>query len=182
MVNYYCPNDKKLSLDTIQTSDSKYLMVGDFNSQSQSWGYNTIGQRGETIEDWEDEHHRILVNDPTDTPTFYSRRWHKTTTPDIAFWTDDIHKNINRNVCDQLGGSDHRPVILSITETTTPVHSQLPRWNYKKANWEIFETCTDELKTDIVTEGKNINNVVNIFNASIVKAAKESIPRGVRKD
>jgi hypothetical protein len=24
-VNYYCPNDKKLSLDTIQTSDSKYL-------------------------------------------------------------------------------------------------------------------------------------------------------------
>jgi hypothetical protein len=62
------------------------------------------------------------------------------------------------------------------------VHSQLPRWNYKKANWEIFETCTDELKTDIVTEGKNINNVVNIFNASIVKAAKESIPRGVRKD
>ena len=51
MVNYYCPNDKKLSLDTIQISDSKYLMVGDFNSQSQSWGYNTIGQRGETIED-----------------------------------------------------------------------------------------------------------------------------------
>jgi hypothetical protein len=35
VVNYYFPNDKKLSLDTIQTSDSKYLMVGDFNSQSQ---------------------------------------------------------------------------------------------------------------------------------------------------
>jgi 4-hydroxyphenylpyruvate dioxygenase-like putative hemolysin len=79
-------------------------MVGDFNSQSQSWGYNTIGQRGETIEDWQDEHHLILVNDPTDTPTFYSRRWHKTTTPDLAFCTDDIHKNINRNICDQLGG------------------------------------------------------------------------------
>ena len=181
-VNYYCPNDKKLSLDTIQISDSKFLMVGDFNRQSQSWRYNTIGQRGETIEDWQDEHHLILVNDPNDTPTFYSRRWHKTTTPDLAFCTDDIHKNINRNVCDQLGGSDHRPVILSITETATPVHSQLPRWNYKKANWEKLETCTNELTKDIVTEGKNINNAVKIFNASIVKAAKESIPRGVRKN
>jgi hypothetical protein len=112
IVNYYCPNDKMLSLDTIQISDSNFLMVGDFTSKSQSWGYNKIDKRGETIEDWQDEHHLILVNDTTDTHTFYSRRWHTTTTPDLAFCTDGIHKNINRNVCDQLGGSDHRPVIL----------------------------------------------------------------------
>ncbi|VDI67555.1 Hypothetical predicted protein [Mytilus galloprovincialis] len=58
------------------------------NLQSQSWGYNTI--------DWQDEHHLIPVNDPTDTPTFYSRRWHTTTTPDLAFCTDDIYQNISR--------------------------------------------------------------------------------------
>jgi hypothetical protein len=52
----------------------------------------------------------------------------------------------------------------------------------KKANWGIFETRTNELTKDIVTEGKNINNVVKIFNASIVKGANESISRGVRKD
>jgi hypothetical protein len=68
--------------------------------------------------------------------------WHTTTTPDLALCTDDIHKTITRNVCDQLGGSDHRPVVLSITETATPVHAQLPRWNYKKANWEKIEACT----------------------------------------
>ena len=44
-VNYYCPNDKKLSLDAIQISDSNSLMVGYFNSQSQSLGYNTLDQR-----------------------------------------------------------------------------------------------------------------------------------------
>ncbi|CAG2245306.1 unnamed protein product [Mytilus edulis] len=128
------------------------------------------------------EHQLILVNDPTDTPTFYSRRWHTTTTPDLAFCTDDIHPNISRKVCDQLGGSDHRPVILSIRGTKTPIDAQLPRWNYKKANWGKFETRANELTKDIVTEGKNINNVVKIFNTSIVRAAKESIPRGVRKD
>ncbi|CAG2193511.1 unnamed protein product [Mytilus edulis] len=150
IVNFYCRNDKKLSLDTIQISDN--------------------------------EHHLILVNDPTDTPTFYSRRWHTTTTPDLAFCTDDIHQNISRKVCDQLGGSDHRPVILSIRGTKTPIDAQLPRWNYKKANWGKFETRANELTKDIITEGKNINNVVKIFNASIVRAAKESIPRGVRKN
>jgi hypothetical protein len=42
---YYYSNDKKLSLDTIQISDSNSLMVGYFNSQSQSLGYNTLDQR-----------------------------------------------------------------------------------------------------------------------------------------
>ena len=37
---YYCSNDKKLSLDTIQISDINSLMVGYFKSQSQSLGYN----------------------------------------------------------------------------------------------------------------------------------------------
>jgi len=86
-------------------------------------GYKTLDKRGEAMEDWQDKHHLILVNDPTDTPTFYSRRWHTTTTPDLAFCTDDVHKNISRKVCDQLGGSDHRPVILSIKETGIPLHA-----------------------------------------------------------
>ncbi|CAC5409990.1 unnamed protein product [Mytilus coruscus] len=182
IVNFYCPNEKKLSLDTIQISDSNFLMVGDFSSISHSWGYSTIDKRGETMEDWQDKHHLILVNDPTDTPTFYSRRWHTITTPDLAFCIDDIHQNISRKVCDQLGGSDHRPVMLPIRGTKTPAHAQLPRWNYKKANRGKFETRANELTTDIVTEVKNINNVVKIYNASIARAAKESIPRGVRKD
>ena len=36
VVNYYCPNDKMLYLDTIQVPDSGVLIAGDFNSQSQS--------------------------------------------------------------------------------------------------------------------------------------------------
>ena len=106
-VNYYCPADKNLSLDTIQVKDTNFLIVGDFNSRSQSWGYDSIDTRGENIEDWQDENKLILVNDPTDQDTFYSRRWHTTTTPDLAFCTEDVHKRLNRKVNDQLGGSDH---------------------------------------------------------------------------
>nr|KAG5710141.1 hypothetical protein BaRGS_006660 [Batillaria attramentaria] len=181
IVNYYCPNDKMLSLDTIQVPDRGFLITGDFNSQSQSWGYNTLDKRGEEIEDWQDENHLILVNDPTDPPTFYSRRWHTTTTPDLALCTEDIHKNISRTVTAQLGGSDHRPVLLTISGSTSDPPQQ-PRWNYKKAKWGLFSIRTNELTKNIEVDGKNINNAIKEFNASIIQAAKEAIPRGVRKN
>ena len=182
VVNYYCPNDKMLSLDTIQIPDSGFLIAGDFNSQSQSWGYKTLDKRGEEIEAWQDENHLILVNNPTDTPTFYSRRWHTTTSPDLTLCTEDIHKNISRKVEAQLGGSDHRPVLLTISGNTAADPPRHARWNYKKAKWGLFNIRTNELTKDITVEGRNINNVVKDFNTSIMQAAKEAIPRGVRKN
>ena len=182
IVNFYCPNDKQLSLDTIQVPDSGFLITGDFNSQSQSWGYNTMDPRGEEIEAWQDENHLILVNDPTETPTFYSRRWHTTTTPDLAFCTDDVHQNISRKVADQLGGSDHRPIILALAGYKTPSSPQHARWNYKKARWGTFAVRTNELVHEIKVEDRNINNIVKDLNNAIIKAAKETIPRGVTKN
>ena len=181
IVNYYCPNDKMLSLDTIQVPDSGFLITGDFNSRSQSWGYSNIDNRGDEVEAWQDEHHLILVNDPNDTPTFYSIRWHTTTTPDRAFCTDNIHRNINRKVEEQLGGSDHRPVVLTMWAKVQE-QPQHPRWNYKKAKWGLFSIRTNELTRSIVVEGRNINNVVKEFNTGVSQAAKECIPRGARKD
>jgi hypothetical protein len=182
IVNYYCPNDKNLSLDTIQVPDCHFLIAGDFNSQSQSWGYRTLDKRGEDIEAWQDEKHLLLVNDPTDQPTFYSRRWHSTTTPDLAFCTEDIHRNLSRVVGSQLGGSDHRPVLLSLSGSISTSSPQHPRWNYKKANWSLFGIRSNELTQNIAVEGRNINNAVKEFNSSILKAANEAIPRGFRKN
>ena len=45
-------------------------MVGDFNSHSQSWGYNQADARGEEIEDWQDDNNLILVNDADDLQLF----------------------------------------------------------------------------------------------------------------
>ncbi|PVD19086.1 hypothetical protein C0Q70_21645 [Pomacea canaliculata] len=112
----------------VKVPESGFLIAGDFNSQSQSWGY--ILDKREDIETWQDENHLILVNDPTDPPTLYLRRWHTTTKPDLALCTDDIHKNLSRTVLDQLGGSNHRPVLLTITGSTTPEPLQHARWNH----------------------------------------------------
>ena len=76
IINFYCPDDKMLSLDNVQVSESGLLILitGNFNIRYPSWGYDNMDKQGEEREDWQDEHHLILINDPTDTPTFYSCR------------------------------------------------------------------------------------------------------------
>ena len=52
ILNYYCPNDRRLSLDTIPPEDSRYIAFGDSNSHSQCWGYEYMERRGEEVENW----------------------------------------------------------------------------------------------------------------------------------
>ena len=144
LVNFYCPNDKPPSLDSISTEVSNFVIVGDLNSHSQSWGYQHMDRRGEEVENWQDENRLFLINSPSDQPTFYSRRWHTTSTPDIVLCTEDLHGSIRREVGEQLGGSDHRPVFLKVNLRAS-TEATFPRWNYKKANWTHFKHRTSTL-------------------------------------
>ena len=88
--------DPPLSLESIDVPNSSFLIFGDLNSHSQSWGYGHLDRLGGEIEGWQDDNYLLLVNQPHETPAFYSRRWHTTTTPDLALCTEDIYKGIAR--------------------------------------------------------------------------------------
>ena len=182
ITNFYCPDTKQLSLDTINMAGSNFLIAGDFNSHSQSWGYDEMNRRGEEVENWQDENKLLLINQAWDTPTFYSRVWHSSTTPDIALCTEDLHQRVTREVCPQLAGSDHRPVMLSILESFQVNQPQHPRWNWKKAQWGLFGIRASELTKDIQVENKNPNTVYQEWANGVLDAAKETIPRGVTKN
>ena len=143
LVNLYSPNDKALSLNGPPAVEDHYLVVGDVNIHSQSWGYDHIDKREEEVENWQDDHRLNLINKPEDHPTFNSRRRRTTSTPDLAFCTYDLDGQINRKVREQLGCSDHRPVLL--TMSTYICESTLPRWNYKKADWTLYSQLTDQV-------------------------------------
>ena len=113
---------------------------------SQSCGYDHIDKRGEEVENWQDDHKLNLINKPEDQPTFYSRRWRTTSTPELAFCTDDLDSQISREVREQLSGSDHRLVLLTMN-TYISCESTLPRCNYKKADWILYSLLTKSLKT-----------------------------------
>ena len=169
VVNLYSPPDRDLSLDQIQVQDSMFIAIGDFNSHSEAWGYKEADRRGEEVEDWQIENKLVLLNDPDDPPTFYSRRWMTCTTPDLAFATNDIARITTRTVLDQLAGSDHRPVKISLDLDYKPQESKTcPRWNYKRAKWEKFSQLTDEYTQDIRIKNQDINKKIRTFNQAIL--------------
>lgn len=183
IINVYCPQDKELSLDHMIISEELSLIVGDFNSHSEAWGYPESDRRGEEVEDWQIEKNLLLLNDPDDTPTFFSRRWLTSTTPDLAFATNDVSRKSTRMVLEQLGGSDHKPVKISIDMNFKPHQAKaFPRWNFKRANWEKFATLTDQLADGIRDKREHLNKKVRTLNQHILKAARESIPRGARRN
>ena len=121
-----------------------------------------MDKRGEEVETWQDDNKLSLINSPDDPSTFYSRRWHTTSTHDLAFCTDDIQGHVKREVGEQLGGSDHRPIHL-IMDPIATASSTIPRWNYKKANWTLYRNLSNEFGKDTRVESRDFNKAVKDF-------------------
>jgi hypothetical protein len=131
------------------------------------------------VEDWKIDVNLQLLNRANDTPTFYSKIWKTTSTPDLAFSTSDLAHTIERKVLDQLGGSDHKPVELVIDlNLSKPHHKAIPRWNYKRADWNKFVVLSEALYNEINFQKKRVEETAVAFNKAILRAALESIPRG----
>ena len=95
------------SLDTTNTEVPSIMIVGDFSSHPQSWGYQHMEGKSEEVENWQDGNRFPLIKNRSDQPTFYSRRWNTTFAQDIALCTVDLHRSTRIEVRKQLGGSDH---------------------------------------------------------------------------
>ena len=125
----------------------------------------------------------VLINHPDDPHTYYFRAWRTTSCPDHAIATNNVAKITRHHVEQQLGGSDHKPVILHIKQDSQPTNiKQCPSWNYKKANWTEFQANADQYCKDLDLGQQHLKNKVKLFTTVIFTAATETIPRGRRRN
>ena len=125
----------------------------------------------------------MLINIPYDEPTYFSRSRNTASTPSLVPATDDIQKVTQREVCSQLGGSDHKPVILNVKrDIKLNLYRLPPTWNYKKADWEKFQEIADGITKNLFNHHNSLDSNISTFTLIIIQAAKLSISRGRRKD
>jgi uncharacterized protein YaaR (DUF327 family) len=183
VLNQYSPPNKPLQLDNIRPDSDLWLMVGDFNSHSPSWGYRDLDNKGEELENWMIDNQLTLINRPDDPPTCYSRAWRTMSTPDLAISTDNIARQATRSVEQQLGGSDHKPVTIQLQDQARlPKNTNKPSWNFKKANWSMFTQSLECSCKNKIPRCNDLNVDVESFTKAVLKAAKDNIPRGKRGD
>jgi hypothetical protein len=132
-------------------------VVGDFNSHLDRRGYAKTDKHGAEVEDWQIDVNLQLLNRANDIATCYSKAWKSNSTPELAFSTVALAHKIERQVLDQVGGSDHRPIKLVIDlNLNTPYHKPIPRWNYKRADWSKFVAVSEAKCKAINFQGKRL--------------------------
>ena len=160
-----------------QTSKAT-VVIGDFNSHSTSWGYEETNEDGLAVEEWATNLNLTILHNAKDQPSFNSARHKKGYNPDLTFASSRHTDNFEKTIGDPIPKSQHRPIVLNVRPVIKPLESKyIPRFNFRKANWEGFTTDLNIEIASINPDPKNYEQ----FKTAVWKTAKKHIPRGCRK-
>ena len=85
MHSVYKPPNNQLALPALGHRDLPHIVIGDFNSHSTLWGYDTTYNNGEAVEQWADSCDLTIIHDVKLQKSFNSARWKKGYNPDLIF-------------------------------------------------------------------------------------------------
>ncbi|KAL4101204.1 hypothetical protein QTP88_021224 [Uroleucon formosanum] len=179
--NTYKPPNTSWAHGSLPTIPKPSVVLGDFNSHNTLWGYDTTDEAGEPLEEWFGSQDLYLIQDLKGPKTFWSARLNSGYNPDLTLVSldnDGIPYPTERTVIGDFPNSQHR-LILTKLGATIPYHKslQIPRWNFRKSNWQGFQKYIEE----IVNRIPKAHNSIDRFTGLLIKAAKLNIPRGYRK-
>ena len=141
LTNVYKPPSCAWSSPPLVQRPHTAVYCGDFNSYHTAWGYSTCNEDGLRLDEWATNLDLHLLYDPKQPSTFLSGRWSSHTNPDLAFVSKQAgdHTQTSRVILDPFPHSQHRPSLIT-TNLFLPCSSSLPlpRWNFRKANWDKF--------------------------------------------
>lgn len=177
--NTYCPPSSTLNFLDQSTCFKKTVISGDLNGHSPLWGYADLDNTGKKIEELCESSNLILLQDENSPKTLLHRRHGTLHRPDLTLVSADIENHCTEEILECIS-SDHLPVLTKINIVKHKQKKRRTRWNFKKADWDLFRKITEE---NIVTENQNnksIDDTNDELTSIILDAAKKSIPRGCR--
>ncbi|UYV62403.1 hypothetical protein LAZ67_2000426 [Cordylochernes scorpioides] len=173
---YHPPNNKLIDDGTMaQFLTDNTIIVGDLNAKHQLWGCSTPNPRGKILSNLFDDNAFMCLNDGK--PTHHSYSYNTAQALDISFSSPDIFHKCKWQILKSIG-SDHLPILIEISTKTKTSSIKEKFWNFKKANWNLYQQNTNEDFRKAPTRIKDLEQNWISFKNTIIKAAKVSIPRG----
>ncbi|UYV76333.1 hypothetical protein LAZ67_14000036, partial [Cordylochernes scorpioides] len=173
---YHPPNNKLIDDGTMaQFLTDNTIIVGDLNAKHQLWGCSTPNPRGKILSNLFDDNAFMCLNDGN--PTHHSYSYNTAQALDISFSSPDIFHKCKWQILKSIG-SDHLPILIEISTKTKTSSIKEKFWNFKKANWNLYQQNTNEDFRKAPTRIKDLEQNWISFKNTIIKAAKVSIPRG----
>ena len=196
IISYYNPPQTTLNYRVFEQLSKKacdFILCGDLNAKSNQIGChnNTSTASGKVVEKIFSELNVCLVNDDA-SPTYRKVIKDEVYTEllDLIICSYSLYSKVKSSMVFQnkFLVSDHLPLEIEIETRTAslPVlNSAAGKYDFNKANWELFKTeLINKAKThSSAILGANDINVINRFVVkSISEAATSSIPVKTQKD
>ena len=172
---YISPNE---SFSAAQLTDltrqlpTPFILLGDLNSKSPTWGCGDLDRRGEQVEDFLTSSDVCIMN--TGIPTRMDINSGNRSAIDLTMCSPQLLPCYDWSVEDDLFGSDHFPISISHAQNLAP--SRDPTFIEKRADWGKFKSLTRMNESDITVEGKSIDECESIFSNKVINAAYSAIP------
>ncbi|KAK9882936.1 hypothetical protein WA026_023864 [Henosepilachna vigintioctopunctata] len=176
VLHMYCPPDVNLSVTLLEhllnSLTRPFIICGDLNAQSPSWGSGTVNRNGSILEEFLLGNDIFILNNGD--PTRFTSPHVNQSVPDISLCSTDIGVGTEWEVWPDPCGSDHLPILLSIGNFNP--HPKLSRFSSRKynislANWTQYQTSFQSLNCS-----GSVHNLETFKNA-IVTATEASIPK-----
>jgi ribonuclease HI/exonuclease III len=152
----------------------KFVLCGDVNAHGAWDRFQPEDKAGRDLDEWMTSKHLVCHN--TRGASRINRATGGKSTPDVTIAKASVDIS-NWQFEDDIG-SDHAPITFEISIKVAPKR-QDKKWNYKKADWDLFREIISQNEEPIQNE--NIDQQNNQLTNIILEAAKKSIPRGGRK-
>ncbi|GFR30782.1 RNA-directed DNA polymerase from mobile element jockey [Trichonephila clavata] len=117
------------------------IILGDFNPKKTTWGSTITNARGSELGNLINKAF-LTLNDGTH--TFPSNSYSSTDVLDLTFVSPGIFPYSSWRVLDNIG-SDHLPILVKINLKVNHTGVKNLHWNFKKANWSLFENISNDL-------------------------------------
>ena len=127
-----------------------YIVIGDFNSHSTTWGYTTKDHNGEAAEQWADSCDLTLTHNAKLSKSFNSARWKRGYNPDLIFVSESIANRCVKSVIEPIPHTQRR--LICARENLVVVAHLAPfrrRFDLRKADCDGYLTELDKRIEDV---------------------------------